>query len=202
MKYICIEGPTGIGKTTIANILSEVFQDTHLILENFENNLFLNDYYKNNKYFFETELSFLLIHFHQICMALNSGNSVLISDFFIEKDLLFGEVFIQNQAELIILKDVCACLSEKIIKPDLVICLSGSNELIYNRIKSRNRDFEETISFDFVDKLNKGYKSFFEDIKKRFNTICIDMNTNNFLEDSSLIAKLGNQIISEVMQND
>jgi deoxyguanosine kinase len=202
MKYICIEGPTGIGKTTLAKMLYGFFRDSHIFLESFEDNPFLNDYYRKGNFFFETELSFLLIHYHQLSMAMGSNNSVLISDYFIEKDLCFGEVFIQNQNELTVLKNVYSCLSEKIIKPDLIICLSASNELIYERIKSRNRDFEKSISFDFVNKLNKGYEIFFNDLKKRFTTISIDMNTNNFIEDSLLITRLNDQIISEVMKND
>lgn len=183
--YAALEGCLGIGKTTVAQQLRSAIKDSCMILEDFKIHPFLRDFYKDPKYTFETELTFLLIHYHQLLLYENNNN-LLIGDYYLGHDNLYAELNLDDFDELRIFKDLYGYLSQKVIKPDLIICLSASTDLVFNRIRNRDRELEDGISFEYIDKINKGYNSFFADLKQSFVTIDIDMNTWDFAKDPTL----------------
>ncbi len=189
---ITIEGCIASGKTTIAQQLSNQF-DSKLLLEKFESNPFLDKFYQNPiKYAIETELAFLLIHYHQLKDVHNNNpNQIVISDFYIKKDLLFAKLNLKNE-EYQTFKSLYDFLSEQLPEPEIVICLHTSDSLILDRIKQRNRESEQNINTDYFVKLNHAYEQFFDEITCQ--KIHLDMDNNDFLTDKSRIEWLVNQV--------
>lgn len=194
MKYIAIEGCIGIGKTTVAKQLSKITEESDILLEDFESHPFLVDFYQDPKYTFETEIIFLLIHYHQLLKRGANTTNLLIGDYYIGKDDLYADLNLDNTDELRIFKDLYRHLSQKVVSPDLIICLSASTDLIYSRIKKRNRAEENNISYEYIEKVNKGYEDFFVKIRKKYKTVNIDMNCWDFVKDRDLIFRLNNQL--------
>jgi len=194
MKYICIEGCIGVGKTTVATKLASTIDGSYTLFEDFGNHPFLNDFYMDAKYTFETEINFLLIHYHQLLKTMENQPSLLISDYFFDKDKLFADANILSEKEIEIFMQLYHYLRSRLVQPDIIVCLSGTTDMIYKRILARNRDAEKNISYDYIDKINKHYEVFFSELRKNYQTIDIDMDKNDFIKDPSLINKLQLQL--------
>lgn len=195
MNYICVEGCIGAGKTTVATLLSQVLSK-ELLLENFQVHPFLDDFYMDAaKYAYETELGFLLIHYHQIKKAFEGNKDYLISDFYICKDMLFAEANILHEKEFYIFKELYDYLASQLSEPDIIIYLSASNELLLKRIFKRGRDCEKAIDLAYIDKINSKYKEHFSVLKKNTRIIKVNMDECDFVEDEQQIDELVNKII-------
>ena len=191
MKYICVEGCIGVGKTTAATLLSSEIFGATLLLEDFEKHPFLNDFYSNPQYTFETELNFLLIHYHQIIKLLDERPKMIISDFSLYKDLMFAEANMDNSDELRIFRDLYEYLIRRIPVPNNIICLYADIELVYKRVLQRNRRSEKSITKDYLYKINRFYDSLFSDFERKgITTVKIDMNKNDFVANPQLISEL------------
>jgi deoxyadenosine/deoxycytidine kinase len=197
MKFICVEGCIGIGKTTIATKLANIINGACALFEDFGNHPFLSDFYTDAKYTFETEINFLLIHYHQLLKAMNEQPGLLISDYFFDKDKLFADANILSEKEMDIFMQLYNYLRSRLVQPNIVICLSGTTDMIYNRILARNRETEKNISYDYIDKINKHYKVFFSELRKNYPTIDINMNENDFVKDPTLINILRQNLIEK-----
>jgi deoxyadenosine/deoxycytidine kinase len=123
MKYICVEGCIGVGKTTVATQLANVIDGASLLLEDFGRHPFLDDFYANPKYTFETEINFLLIHYHQLLKAIGEQPQILISDYFFKKDMLFADANILSEEEMSIFIQLFDYLSTRLVQPNIIICL-------------------------------------------------------------------------------
>lgn len=191
MRYICIEGCIGAGKTTLATLLSERLQST-ILLENFEKHPFLDDFYSDiPTYAYETEIGFLLMHYHQIKkIFLSNVNTDVISDFYIGKDLLFAESNIVHEKELSIFKDLYEYLSSQLLKPNLIIYLKASNDLLLKRIKNRGRENEKNVDLDYISKLNAEYNNNYSKDIDGIKVLTIDMDKVDFLKDISALDEL------------
>lgn len=161
--YIAIEGVIGVGKTTLARLLRPSFE-AELLLEIFEENPFLSDFYNDrNRYAFQTQIFFLLSRYHQqrkgVREALHS-NTWLISDYTFEKDRLFAEVNLEGD-ELEMYFKVHEALAEKITKPDLVVYLRADTDVLMHRIEQRDRPYERQMDVNYIDTLNQTYDTHF-----------------------------------------
>jgi deoxyguanosine kinase len=161
--YIAIEGVIGVGKTTLARLLQPVFQ-AGLLLEVFEENPFLSDFYGDRvRYAFQTQIFFLLSRYHQqrsaIPEMLNRGAS-LLSDYTFEKDALFARINLKGD-ELEMYYRVHAALAEKIPAPDLIVYLRASTDALMQRIASRDRPYERNMERAYIGELNRAYEDFF-----------------------------------------
>ncbi len=161
--YIAIEGVIGVGKTTLARLLKSSF-NAELLLEIFEENPFLSDFYSDRARFaFQTQIFFLLSRYHQqhkgVRQAL-SQNPWLISDYTFEKDRLFAEVNLAGD-ELEMYFKVHEALAEKITKPDLVVYLQADTEVLMQRIAQRDRPYERQMESRYIDTLNQTYEARF-----------------------------------------
>jgi deoxyadenosine/deoxycytidine kinase len=196
MKYICIEGCIGVGKTTVATQLVHYINGAAALLEDFKNHPFLDDFYSDFKYTFETELNFLLIHYHQLLKAMTMKHSLLIGDYFFDKDKLFADANILSEKEISFFMQLYDYLRSRLVQPDVIICLSGTTDMIYERILKRNRNAEQGITYDYINKINERYGTFFSELKKDYITINVNMDENDFIRNPVLISSL-KQILLE-----
>ncbi len=161
--YLAIEGVIGVGKTTLARMLQNGFE-ANVLLEVFEENPFLSSFYGDRqRYAFQTQIFFLLSRYHQQRQSVPemlSQNISLIADYTFEKDSLFARINLQGD-ELEVYYQVHEALGEKIVKPDLVVYLRASTEMLMQRITMRDRSYERTMERGYIDQLNQAYDNFF-----------------------------------------
>lgn len=158
-KYIAIEGNIGAGKSTLAQILAERTKAIFLP-EQFDENPFLRDFYANtDRYALSVELSFLEERFRNVKQALAAGKPV-IADYLWEKSLVFARINLKG-AELQLFERIYQVLAGSIPVPDLVIYLHRSYETLHRQINKRGREFEKSISPDYLQKVGAGYQHFF-----------------------------------------
>ena len=161
-KFISVEGPIGVGKTTLTKLLADSF-GYETFLEKPSKNPFLEDFYKNpNQAALATQLFFLFqrVKESQELIQGDIFSPVRVSDFLLEKDKLFAKVTL-NDHELSLYNQIYDHLSIDLPKPDLVIYLQAKTETLYKRIRSRGIEMEKDISYDYLESLNEAYKEFF-----------------------------------------
>jgi len=181
--YIAIEGVIGVGKTTLARLIHKAFQ-ADLLMEVFEENPFLSDFYADRqRYAFQTQIFFLLSRYHQqnntIPQTLQAGNSI-ISDYTFDKDSLFARINLKGD-ELDMYYKVHEALAEKIPKPNLVVYLRASTEVLMQRIAHRDRSYERAMERAYIDELNQAYESFFINSDLPYNVLKIDTDNLNII---------------------
>jgi deoxyguanosine kinase len=161
--YLAIEGVIGVGKTTLARLLKPAFQ-ANLLLEVFEENPFLTDFYTDRaRYAFQTQIFFLLSRYHQQQRAVPEflrGGEALIADYTFEKDSLFAGINLYGD-ELEMYYRVHEALAEKIPPPNLVVYLRADTEVLMQRINSRDRTYERNMELAYIEQLNQAYERFF-----------------------------------------
>lgn len=162
LNYINIEGAIGAGKTSLAKTLAEKM-DARLILEETEENPFLPDFYKDQRrYAFQAQLFFLLSRYkqQQELFAPDLFHKKVISDYFFDKDRIFASVTL-DQREFYLYEKLLSILEKDVPKPDLVIYLQTSSEVLLKRIKERGRLYEKNIDSDYIKALNEAYNYYF-----------------------------------------
>lgn len=162
--YVAIEGPIGVGKTTLARILCEDLGGQP-VLEVFEENPFLSDFYADRaRYAFQTQIFFLLSRYRQqgevVARALERDS--LASDYLFAKDRLFARLNLSGN-ELDVYERLYTALSERVPVPHLVIYLRAPTDVLMHRIAMRDRSFERSMSRDYIDDLRVAYEQFFAD---------------------------------------
>ena len=161
--YFAIEGVIGVGKTTLARLLQSSF-NAELLLEIFEENPFLSDFYSDRqRYAFQTQIFFLLSRYHQQREGVQDAfqkSSTLISDYTFQKDRLFAEVNLEGD-ELEMYYRVHEALAEKITTPDLIVYLQADTDVLMQRIAQRDRPYERQMEVDYIDTLNQTYEEHF-----------------------------------------
>lgn len=161
-KYIAIEGPIGVGKTSLAKLLAQEF-DAQTILESFEENPFLSEFYADRKRMaFQTQIFFLLSRYRQQQELFQQDlfRKTVIIDYIFARDRIFAYLNL-DENELALYEQIYFLLHEKIPRPDLVIYLSASTDALMERIESRGREFEKAITRDYLDGINQAFNKFF-----------------------------------------
>lgn len=181
--YFAIEGVIGVGKTTLARMLQASF-DAELVLEVFEENPFLSDFYSDRqRYAFQTQIFFLLSRYHQqrrnISARLGEANA-LIADYTFEKDALFARINLTGD-ELEMYYRVQEALAEKIAKPDLVVYLRASTDTLMKRIALRDRSYERNMERAYIDQLNQSYEEYYLGASHNSPVLVIDSNELDFV---------------------
>jgi deoxyguanosine kinase len=160
--YIVVEGPIGVGKTSLARRLAQTF-GTELLLEGADENPFLQRFYKDPKNAaLPTQLFFLFQRAQQV-QALRQGDMfrpIRVADFLIEKDRLFAQVTLENE-ELKLYEQAYQHLALNAPVPDLVIYLQAPVNVLLERIRKRNRDYEQYIDSEYLQRLVDAYTRFF-----------------------------------------
>ncbi|MEJ5240053.1 MAG: deoxynucleoside kinase [Anaerolineales bacterium] len=181
--YIAIEGVIGVGKTTLARLLQLLFE-AELLLEVFEENPFLSAFYTDRaRYAFQTQIFFLLSRYHQqrraVPQILAAGKN-LISDYTFAKDALFARINLSGD-ELEMYYRVHEALAEKIPRPDLIVYLRASTDVLMQRIALRDRPYERNMEREYIDLLNRAYEEFFAHPYDDTPVLTIDTNALNFV---------------------
>ncbi len=194
--FFAIEGVIGVGKTTLARMLQPVFQ-ANLLLEVFEENPFLSNFYSDRaRYAFQTQIFFLLSRYHQQnrnVPGMISDGQHLISDYTFEKDSLFASINLQGD-ELEMYYRVHEALAEKIPSPDLIVYLRASTETLMQRIAMRDRPYERQMDPDYIDMLNRAYDKSFLGEDRRVPVLVLDANQIDFVRHPEDLAFVENRI--------
>jgi deoxyguanosine kinase len=161
-RYIVVEGPIGVGKTSMVQMLGEAF-GSRIILEKATENPFLPRFYTNPaSYAFQTQMFFLLSRYQQqrdlLQQELFSQN--VICDYLFAKDRIFASVNL-DEDELALYQQIYSLLDQRIARPDLVIYLQSPTEVLQQRIRMRGRSYEREISRDYIEAINEAYNRFF-----------------------------------------
>ncbi len=161
-RYIAIEGPIGIGKTTLAKRLAESF-NYETLLEDAEENPFLERFYQDRRSnALPTQLYFLFQRMRKL-QDLRQGDifqPVRVSDFLIEKDPLFARITLDDN-EYHLYQTVYDNIIEDLPKPDLVIYLQAPTDTLYDRVQMRGNAIERPIEQAYLQQLNDAYTQFF-----------------------------------------
>lgn len=164
--YIAIEGVIGVGKTSLARMIQPEF-DAELLLEIFEENPFLSDFYGDRRrYAFQTQIFFLLSRYRQqrgLSVKLTS-NGNLIADYTFQKDAIFARLNLDGD-ELDTYHLVHNALAERIHPPDLTVYLHADTKVAMQRIALRDRPYERNMERDYIRDLNQAYDEYFTAFK-------------------------------------
>ena len=177
LYYIAVEGPIGVGKTSLVKLMGEKLS-ARTILEQFEDNPFLADFYDDPERFaFQTQLYFLLQRYQQQqeLRQVDIFHNLLVTDYMFVKDRLFASLNL-NEKELALYETVANLLERNVISPDLVIYLQADTDTLMKNIHKRKRSFEKNMSRDYMDALNQVYNEYFFRYQ---DTPLLIINSNN-----------------------
>ena len=162
LRYLAIEGVIGVGKTSLTRKIQETING-RLFLEEFEENPFLEDFYRDSKHFaFQTQLFFLLSRFRQQEQLIQYDlfQSQIVSDYMFQKDRIFATLNL-NEKELSLYNMLAHILEKRIIKPDLVLYLRAGTDRLMANIEQRGRAYEKDMKRDYIEDLNRLYDEYF-----------------------------------------
>ncbi len=177
LYYLAVEGPIGVGKTSLVKLLGKKL-GAKMVLEEYENNPFLEDFYNDPERFaFQTQLFFLMNRYRQQqdLRQVDMFHNLLITDYMFVKDRLFASLNLDDK-ELSLYDTVANLLERNVLKPDMVIYLQADTQTLMRNISRRGRDFESNMSFEYLDALSQVYTEYFF---KYQETPLIIINTNN-----------------------
>lgn len=194
--YIAIEGVIGVGKTTLARLLQPIFE-AEVLLEIFEENPFLSDFYADRaRYAFQTQIFFLLSRYHQQnnnVPKILVENKNLIADYTFAKDALFAGINLKGD-ELNMYHKVHEALGEKIPKPNLLVYLQATTDTLMNRIAFRDRPYERQMERGYIDELNHAYEDFFSKPFDHAPILKINSNELDIIHNTEHLRLIENRI--------
>ncbi len=161
-RYIVVEGPIGAGKTTLARFLAEEL-NCQSLLEQADDNPFLKKFYEEpGGYAFQAQLFFLLSRYRQQQRlaqqdALKQG---MVADYLFAKDQIFAELNLEGD-ELALYKQLFKLLDSRLPKPDLVVYLQARAEILMERLRRREREYERHITADYLERVAEAYRQHF-----------------------------------------
>lgn len=202
LKHIVISGNIGVGKTTLAEKLAKKY-NWKILLEEVDNNPYLDDFYKSMKnWSFHLQIFFLNSRFKQI-QNISKTNDTIIQDRSIYEDY---EVFTKNLFESGILlkrefenyKRLYDTILEYVKVPDLLIYIRNKNiNNIINNIKKRNRNFEKKINTEYLKNLNNYYENWIKNYSNK-NLLIIDVTNKDFIKNSKDLKNIYNIIETKI----
>ncbi len=161
-RYIVVDGPIGVGKSTLAQVLAKRL-GARTVLEAVEENPFLPSFYlEREKYAFQTQVFFLLSRFRQQ-QELSQPElfeQATVSDYLFAKDRIFAQLTLDPQ-EYLLYQRIYDLLGTRVVRPDLVIYLQARVEVLLSRIRKRGREFERRFDPQYLSELSAAYNDFF-----------------------------------------
>jgi deoxyguanosine kinase len=194
--YFAVEGVIGVGKTTLARLLQPAFE-ANVLLEVFEENPFLSNFYADRAlYAFQTQMFFLLSRYRQQNQAvpqLLKENKHLISDYTFSKDSLFARINLKGD-ELEMYYRLHEALAEKIPEPNLIVYLRADTRTLMQRIAMRDRPYERSMETDYIQELNEAYDQFFLEQDHSMPVLTIDSDNLDFVRSPNDLEWIENRI--------
>jgi deoxyguanosine kinase len=181
-NYIAIEGNIGAGKSTLAIKMAQDF-NAKTVLERFADNPFLPKFYEDqNRYAFSLEMSFLADRYQQLSDDLSQFDlfkDFIIADYHIFKSLLFSKITLEED-EFRLYRTLFDIIYKEMPKPDLYIYLYQNTNRLLQNIKNRGRSYEQDISAEYLEKINKGYLEYIK-TQTDLNVLIIDVSERDFV---------------------
>lgn len=190
-NYVVIEGNIGAGKTTLASRIAGQF-NASLILERFADNPFLPKFYQDpDKYSFALEMSFLASRYKQLNDELGSRDlfkTFTVADYYFTKSLIFAASTL-NGEEYSLYRQIFHIIYGSLPKPDIYVYLHLNPERLLKNIEKRGRDYESSITIQYLQKIQDSYFAFFkQDPENKY--LIIDINEIDFVANKIHYAKL------------
>lgn len=183
-KYIAIEGNIGAGKTTLAQLLSEVYNG-RLILEEFDENPYLAKFYENQeRYALQLEMSFLLDRYKQLNSILSEPNifkDFVIADYMLAKSLLFSKINL-SAGDFKLYSTFFDIIQKKLPKPEIIFYLHADTEQLKKNIQKRGRSYEQNINRFYLGKIERIYFEYFKQ-NPNIKVVVIDVNGKDWISD-------------------
>lgn len=195
--FIAIEGVIGVGKTSLAKLLTER-HNARLMLEEFDDNPFLPKFYKDReRYAFPTQMSFLASRFKQQQRMISKDlfHQMTISDYIFEKDRIFARLNL-DEDELSLYDSIFNIMTGIAVKPDLVIYLQSDVDRLMRNIEERDREYERRISRSYLEELSDAYNNFFYHYNKS-PLMTINTSEIDFVSNEKHLDYIEEQIFSE-----
>lgn len=190
-NYVVIEGNIGAGKTTLAERISDQF-NAHLILEHFAENPFLPKFYNEpEKYSFPLELSFLASRYKQLKEELvpqNLFKSFTVADYYFMKSLVFAASTLHGD-EYNLYRQIFYIIYGSLPKPDIYVYLHLNTDRLIHNIEIRGRNYEKSITREYLQKIQDSYFSFFKQNPGN-KYLVIDINDIDFVANESHYTKV------------
>jgi deoxyguanosine kinase len=196
-NYVVIEGNIGAGKTTLARKVADQF-NARLILERFADNPFLPKFYKEpDKYSFPLELSFLADRYKQLkeeLVAQDLFKSFTVADYYFMKSLVFAASTLSGD-EYNLYRQIFYIIYGSLPKPDMYVYLHLNPDKLLLNIEKRGRNYEQSISREYLKKIEKSYFSFFRQNPEN-KYLIIDINEIDFVENNDHYTRIVDTIFN------
>jgi len=195
-RYIVVEGVIGVGKTSLARLLSERLQ-ARLVLEEVEENPFLKDFYRDRaRYAFQTQMHFLFSRYQQqrSLRQMELFRERMVADYLFQKDRIFASLNLSDR-ELSLYERLVGWLELEVMKPDVVVYLQASPDVLMERIARRARPYEREMERDYIRHLNEAYNHFFFHYSEA-PLLVVNTNAIDFVNNSHDFEDLRTRIVS------
>lgn len=162
IRHIAVEGVIGAGKTSLCTMLGDAL-GAQVVLERFEENPFLKDFYRDpERYAFQTQIFFLLTRYKQQQELFQADlfHRFLITDYIFEKDKIFAYLNLEDE-ELKLYETLVGSIQHNVPTPDLVVYLQSSVPRLMANIRRRARTYEHDMAEEYIRDLNEAYNYFF-----------------------------------------
>jgi len=161
-RYIVVEGPIAVGKTSLAERLADAL-GARLVLEETEENPFLRKFYENpEKYAFPVQIFFLLSRYRQQFELAQRDlfERAVVADYFFAKDQIFARLNLDSDEYTLYLQ-IYRMLDARTVRPDLVVYLEARGDVLARRMRRRDRDYERRIAPSYLERVAEAYRQFF-----------------------------------------
>ena len=193
-RFIAVEGAIGAGKTSLVSLLEQQY-GARVILEDNDSNPFIAKFYEDQEtYSFQTQIFFLLSRYNQYMELAQRDlfNSVVVIDYLFQRDKIFAQLNLEDH-EYRLYEQIFNLIGPKAPKPDLVIFLQASTDVLLERVSKRGREYESFMDPDYLDSVNKAFNNFFFYYS---DTPLLVINTNeiDFVEKKCDLEELINKV--------
>ncbi len=192
-RHIAIEGPIGVGKTSLVQLLAERFEGV-MVLEDITNP-FLTSFYEGRPgAAFQVQIYFLLSRFQQQreIAQMDLFHNIVLADYTFQKDRIFAYLNLDDD-DLAVYEKLYPVLEQEIPKPDLVIYMQASVPVLMERIRRRGRDYESGIDADYLKRLSEAYSYYFFHYRET-PLLVVNTNSIDFVHDTADLDALVDQI--------